>query len=437
MLFESGVGSIKLLLKKGCGLLKMEKETNNDNELNELEDNKCKKERNEKREKLYKMIMIVVLAMFVTFIVTSVSLYTFYINNPITITSVSSNNSTNIASTLQAYRKIIDKYYFGEIDEGSLLEGAIAGYVAGLKDPYTEYISKEDMQDYLDDTMGNFVGIGIYMVKNTEYDRVEVLATIKEGPAEKVGIKEGDLILTVDGVNYTAEQMTEVSKVIKGEEGTNVIVEVLRDNKTLKFDLKREKVKINRVEGEVLSNNIGYIEFTSFDESTAEDFKSKYEELEAQGIKSLIIDLRNNGGGIVDEALDIADYMVEKDTVLLYEVDKDGNETVRKAKTDPIINVPTIILTNEDTASASEILAGALKDLGKAKIVGTKSYGKGVIQQILRLTDGSGLKITIEEYQTPNRNRIHKVGIMPDVEIELEEDSEEDAQLQKAVELLK
>lgn len=418
----------------------MEKEKNKDNKLNEqskLENNEEKIVKKEKRENVYKTIMIIAIAMFITFIVTSVSLYTYYVNNPITITSVSSNNATNIASTLQSYRKIIDKYYFGEIDEESLKEGAIAGYVAGLNDPYTEYISKADMQDYLDDTMGNFVGIGIYMVKNTEHDRVEVLSTIKEGPAEKAGIKAGDLILRVDGISYTSEQMTEVSKVIKGEEGTNVNIEVLRDNQTLKFDLKRERVKINRVEGEVVSNNIGYIEFTSFDETTAEDFKAKYEELKSQGIESLIIDLRNNGGGIVDEALEIADYIVEKDSVLLYEVDKDGNETVRKATTDSIINMPIIVLTNEDTASASEILAGALKDLGKAKIVGTKSFGKGVIQQILRLTDGSGLKITIEEYQTPNRNRINKVGIIPDVEVELEEDSEEDAQLQKAVEMLK
>lgn len=407
---------------------------NDVNEENELDNEKLK---NVKREKSYKMIMIVAIAMFITFIVTSVSLYAFYVNNPTKIISESSNNTTDIASTLQSYRKIIDKYYFGEIDEASLLEGAIIGYVAGLKDPYTEYISKDEMQSYLDDTMGNFVGIGIYMTENTEHNRVEVLSTIKEGPAEKGGIKAGDLILRVDGISYTSEQMTEVSKVIKGEEGTNVTVEILRDNKTIKFDLKREKVKINRVEGEILSNKIGYIEFTSFDESTAEDFKAKFEELEAKGIKSLIIDLRDNGGGIVDEAIEIADYIVEKDSVLLYEVDKEGNETVRKAKKEPIINMPVIVLTNEDTASASEILAGALKDLGKAKIVGTKSYGKGVIQQILRLTDGSGLKITIEEYQTPNRNKINNIGIKPDIEIELEEDSEEDAQLQKAIELLR
>ena len=209
--------------------------------------------------------------------------------------------------------------------------------------------------------------------------------------------------------------------------------------------VKREKIKVNPVEGKVLDNNIGYIKFTSFDETTAEDFKKQYQELAKKNIKSLIIDLRNNGGGIVDKALEIADYIADKDSVLLYEVDKNNKETVRKAKTDPIINMPIIILTNENTASASEILAGALKDLGKAKTVGTTTYGKGVIQQILKLNDGSGLKITIEEYQTPNKNKINKVGIEPDEKVELPDSVEsiftikesEDTQLQKAIDMLK
>ena len=213
----------------------------------------------------------------------------------------------------------------------------------------------------------------------------------------------------------------------------------------VKYEITREKVKVNQVEGKVLSNNIGYIQFTSFDETTAEDFKTKYDELAKQGIQSLIIDLRNNGGGIVDQALDIADYITTKDSVLLYEVDKNNKETVRKAKKDPIINMPIIILTNENTASASEILAGALKDLGKAKTVGTKTYGKGVIQQILKLKDGSGMKVTIEEYQTPNRKKINKVGIEPDEKVELPDSVQsifnikesEDTQLQKAIEMLK
>ncbi len=399
----------------------------------------------ERKNKIYKVIMIVAIAVFITFMVTSISLYTYFVNNPISITSKSSSSSKDIAGTLQKYKEIIDKYYLGDVDEEKLKEGAIKGYIEGLGDPYTEYISADEMEDYLSDTMGNFVGIGIYMVKNTEKGKIQVLAPIKGSPAEKAGIQAGDLILTVDGVDYSADEMTIASNKIKGEEGTTVTIEVLRGTETKKYELKREKVKVNQVEGKVLSNNIGYINFTSFDETTADDFKAKFEELNKQGIKSLIIDLRNNGGGIVDQALQIADYVADKDSVLLYEVDKNNKETVKKAKTDPIINMPIIILTNENTASASEILAGALKDLGKAKTVGTTTYGKGVIQQILKLSDGSGLKVTIEEYQTPNRNKIHKIGIAPDEEVKLPDSvtnvlnvtESEDTQLQKAIEMLK
>lgn len=399
----------------------------------------------ERKNKIYKIIMIVAIAVFITFMVTSISLYTYFVNNPISITSKSSSSSKDIAGTLQRYKEIIDKYYLGDVDEEKLKEGAIKGYIEGLGDPYTEYISADEMEDYLSDTMGNFVGIGIYMVKNTEKGKIQVLAPIKGSPAEKAGIQAGDLILTVDGVDYSADEMTIASNKIKGEEGTTVTIEVLRGTETKKYELKREKVKVNQVEGKVLSNNIGYINFTSFDETTADDFKAKFEEINKQGIKSLIIDLRNNGGGIVDQALQIANYVADKDSVLLYEVDKNNKETVKKAKTDPIINMPIIILTNENTASASEILAGALKDLGKAKTVGTTTYGKGVIQQILKLSDGSGLKVTIEEYQTPNRNKIHKIGIAPDEEVKLPDSvtnvlnvtESEDTQLQKAIEMLK
>ena len=399
----------------------------------------------ERKNRIYKIIMIVAISVFLTFMVTSISLYKYFLNNPISITSKSSSSSKDIAGTLQKYKEIIDKYYLGDVDEEKLKEGAIKGYIEGLGDPYTEYISADEIEDYLSDTMGNFVGIGIYMVKNTEKGKIQVLAPIKGSPAEKAGIQAGDLILTVDGVDYSADEMTIASNKIKGEEGTTVTIEVLRGTETKKYELKREKVKVNQVEGKVLSNNIGYINFTSFDETTADDFKAKFEELNKQGIKSLIIDLRNNGGGIVDQALQIADYVADKDSVLLYEVDKNNKETVKKAKTDPIINMPIIILTNENTASASEILAGALKDLGKAKTVGTTTYGKGVIQQILKLSDGSGLKVTIEEYQTPNRSKIHKIGIAPDEEVKLPDSvtnvlnvtESEDTQLQKAIEMLK
>ena len=399
-----------------------------------------------KKFKVYKIIMLVVLVAFITFLITSIGMYQYFEGNDALSNSTiltSSNNS--IDKTLDKYRKIIDKYYLGEVDEEKLEEGAIKGYIEGLGDPYTEYISKEDMQEYMEETMGNFVGIGIYMVKDTDTNRIQVLSPIKNSPAEKAGILAGDLILSVDGTQYTADEMSVASTKIRGEEGSTVKLEIIRDNETLSFEIKRESIRVNPVEGKVIDKDIGYIEFSSFDERTADEFKTKYEELQSKGIKSLIIDLRNNGGGIVDEALKIADYILEKDSVILYEVDKNNNEKVKKSENDPIVNVPVIVLTNGNTASSSEILAGALKDLGKAKIVGTKTYGKGVIQQVMTLADGSGLKITTEKYLTPNKTEINKVGIEPDEKVELPEtvknellvEEKEDTQLQKAIEMLK
>lgn len=400
-----------------------------------------------KNRKIYKSLMLIIITIFLTFIITTVLIGTYFINNPDILGGISSftSKSSDLDSYISKYRSIIDQYYLGEIDEDKLKEGLIKGYVSGLGDPYSEYITKDEMKSYLEDTMGNFVGIGIYMVKNTEYNKIQVLSTIKGSPAEKAGVQPGDIIMNVDGVEYTADDMTVAANNIKGQEGTTVKIELLRGSETIKLELVREKVKVNQVEGKVLTDNIGYIKFTSFDESTSEDFKNEFNNLNSQGIKSLIIDLRNNGGGIVDEALDIADYIVEKDKVLLYEIDKNNNEKVNKSKNDPFITMPIVILANENTASASEILAGALKDLGRAKIVGIKTYGKGVIQQVLSLSDGSGLKLTVEEYQTPNRNKINKVGIEPDEKVELPDnvnsllgiDENNDTQLQKAIEMLK
>ena len=195
----------------------------------------------------------------------------------------------------------------------------------------------------------------------------------------------------------------------------------------------------------MLENNIGYISFTSFDKTTSEDFKHEYESLKNKGAKSLIIDIRNNGGGIVDQAKEIAGFILDKDSTVLYEIDKEGNEKEVKTQSDPIIDIPIVLLINENSASSSEILAGALKDYEKAKLVGENTYGKGVIQQLLSLPDGSGLKITSEEYLTPKKNKINETGIEPDEKIELPEDlkeslvidKEKDTQLQKAIEMLK
>ena len=399
-----------------------------------------------KSYQVYRTIMIITLTAFITFLITTIVGYHYITNGNGKLMLLGTDVADeNIETLLQTYRELIDKYYLGEVNEEDLKEGAVRGYIEGLGDPYTEYISKEEMEEYMQDTLGNYVGIGIYMTTNTKNGHIVVLATMKGSPAENAGLKPGDEIIGVDGEDCTTKNSTEVSNKIKGEEGTTVKLEILRDNQTLNFEVKRENIKVNPVEGKVVNNNIGYIKFTSFDETTAEDFKTTYEQLASQNIQSLIIDLRNNGGGLVDQAVDIADYFLEKGQVVIYEVDKNGNEQAEMSENDPIINMPVVILTNENTASASEILAGSLKDYGKATIVGTTTYGKGVIQQILSFKDGSGLKITTEEYQTPNHNKINKIGIEPDevvelpdtVENELDVPEDQDTQLQKAIEILK
>ena len=401
-----------------------------------------------KRQRIYKAIMLVVLTAFVTCILTTAFLANkFNIGNN-TLSSLIGGNSSQsdtLISSIKTIEALIEKYYLKDIDEQAVIDGAIEGYVSALGDPYTEYIPADEMEEYTENIMGNFVGIGIYMIQNVEKNVIEVLTPIKESPAEAAGILPGDIIIAVDGVEYSGEEMTTASNKIKGEEGTKVKLTILRGEETLEIEITRSKVNTNPVISEKLDNSIGYLAVSSFDEGTADEFKTKFESLKEQGITSLIIDLRNNGGGLVDEALQIADYIVPKGKELLITVDKDNKEVIEKAEQDVLIDMPIVVLVNENSASASEILAGALKDLEEATLVGTTTYGKGVIQQVLSLRNGSGLKVTVEEYYTPDRNKIDGVGIEPDETVELPETvmnplsvkPEEDTQLQKAMELLK
>lgn len=404
-----------------------------------------------KRQKIYKIIMLMILTAFVTSILTAIYIVKLDGNTQTTNNSgVSSilnvlTSDSNLTKSLKGIETIVKSKYLNEsdIDETSAIDGAIEGYINSLGDEYAEYIPADKMKEYTEGIMGNFVGIGIYMVKNTEKDLVQVLSPIRESPAEKAGIKAGDLITKVNGVSYTADQMSEMANTIKGEEGSKVTIEVLRGEQILTFEVTREKVNTNPVYSEKLENDIGYLEITSFDEGVAEDFKAKYLSLKEQGIKGLVIDLRDNGGGLVAEALKIVDYIVPKDQTALITVDKEGKEEISKTKEDAIITEPIVLLVNSSSASASEIMAGALKDLKCATIVGTKTYGKGVIQQLLTLSNGAGLKITVEEYYTPNKTKINKVGITPDYEILLETSitreptGANDTQLNKAKEILK
>lgn len=389
----------------------------------------------QKKEYVLILIICVILATLITANVTYKLL---------TAGTISISPDYELESKIANFKKIIENYYLGEVDEEELTQGALKGYIEGLGDEYSQYFTKEELEAYKADTIGNFVGIGIYMVKNEAQNAIMVLTPIEESPAAKAGIEPGDIIKTINGKIYTADEMDQAANDIKGEPGTKVSLEIERNGEIKSFEIERNSIKVYHIASEVLNNNIGYLKLNAFDDGAGEEFKTKYEELKAKNIKGLIIDLRNNGGGLVNEALEIADYMTEKDSVLLITTDKNNKEEISKAKEDKLVDVPVIVLVNQNSASASELLAGALKDNNQAKLVGVTTYGKGVIQELLTLTDGSGLKITTNEYYTPNRNKINKIGIEPDEVVELPEElknkltieKEEDLQLQKAIELL-
>ena len=409
----------------------------------------------DRKNGIYRTIMAVVLTAFVTFMITSFGMYSYLRDNQVSLST--NNNSiieeltTSSDSSLEKYlnkiRTTLNKYYLwkNDINEEDLKNSAIQGYVAGLGDEYTEYIPSDKMKDYTENIMGNFVGVGIYMVADEKSDRVLVYYPIPETPADKAGIKPGDLIISVDGIEYTAKDFKNISSFIKGKEGTKVNLVIERDGERMSFDLIREKITTNPITTKLLDNNIGYIKVPSFDEDTSKGFEEKVKELENQGAKKIIIDLRNNGGGIVDEAVNIADFLLEKGKPIISTVDNKDKKTVTYSKNDPTITIPVVVLVNENSASASEILACSLQDNERAKLVGTKTYGKGVIQTVLSLADGSGLKITTEQYYTPKEVSIHKKGIEPNEEVKLPEsvkniyavEENEDTQLQKAIEMLK
>ena len=393
----------------------------------------------ENSQKIYKIIMLVILTAVITFMITSIALYKVVGNT--NVKYVVSDGST-IGTKIEYYKNFIKNNYIYDIDEEKMLESAIKGYFAGLGDEYSEYITKEEMQDYMADATGKYVGIGVYIANNTETNQILVLMPMEGSPAEKAGIKPGDIIYKVDDIEYTGEELSQASNKLKGEEGTKVKVGILRGEEVLELEVERKTIKVNHIESQVLENNIGYIQISTFDDGCYEEFVQNYNSLKEQNIKSLIIDLRNNGGGIVQEATNIADMFVEKGKTLLITTGKGTEEEITQAKKDKEIDLPVVILVNENTASASEILTAAIKE--NVEKVGTKTYGKGVIQSIFTLKDGSGVKLTTNEYYTPQHNSINKVGITPEYIVELPEgesvytlEQKQDTQLNKAIELLK
>lgn len=356
---------------------------------------------------------------------------------------LTSYNEQGKANMLKDY---IKENYLGDIDDASLDEGQLAGIFQALGDPYSGYLTKEEFKSLEEQTSGSYGGIGV-VVSPGEDGLITVVSAIANTPGEKAGLRTGDKIVKVDGVEYGAEDMDKAVKNMKGKANTKVKLTILRRSKGkadefIDLDIKRENIKIETIETDIV-DDIGYIKISSFDEETHKDLKKGLEELEAKDVKGLVLDLRNNPGGLLDVCVDIADEFLDEGTVV-YTQTRSGDKEYEKSK-DGKTDLPMAVLVNEGSASASEILAGALQDRKRATIIGENTFGKGVVQRIKKLKDGTGFKLTESEYFTPNGNTVHDKGIKPDIELKLGEDVREigisnlknDSQLLKAIEILK
>ena len=398
---------------------------------------------NEKKYSENQIIPIVVITIIVTALVSIVItafLYYTYLNSKGAIAE-SFDSSASVEDKLNVIRTEIEKYYLNsdEIEDSELVDAALKGYVAGLGDEYTELMTAKEYEE-LEQELSEYVGIGIYVGQSLNGEAVILAPVGDESPAFKAGIKEYDVIIKVNGEDVTGLELDEVTNKIKGKEGTKVKVTVDRDGEEKEFEVERKSIKVSEIKYEMLDNNIGYIDFDSFTETAHTEFANAYKELKKQGAKKLIIDLRDNTGGYVETAEAILDMFLNKGETEYITVDNKENEVTTTAKGNKVIDIPVVLLTNEYTASASEIMAGCLKDHGLVTIVGTKTYGKGVIQSVFSILDNSAyLKITTMKYMTPNKNEINKVGIEPDKVVELDEetlDDKLDNQMEEAIKIL-
>lgn len=355
----------------------------------------------------------------------------------------SKNDVDNALSKIrEALVRVYDEY-IDEVDFDTMVEGAISGIASSTKDPYTRYISQEDFEEMLIEGTEEYVGIGVHLTYDVQKDGILILGLMPGSPAEEVGLKAGDVIYYIENTRVTIDNYLDQIDVIKGEEGTKVKLIVGRGEELKEFEVLRKKVQNNNISSEILDNNIGYIRIWAFENQIYDQFKKEYDKLMGNNIKGLIIDLRNNPGGLVDQTLKIANLLVpESDALKL--VSRYGVEKIYKTTSKDEINIPLAIVVNENSASASEILSGIVKDSNKGVIVGTKTYGKGIVQSTKQLSFGGALSITTAKYYTASGIEIHKNGIIPDIEVNLDEEHrgdmtvpyDSDLQLKKAVEYI-
>ncbi|MBX7316489.1 S41 family peptidase [Clostridium chauvoei] len=334
--------------------------------------------------------------------------------------------------------------YDGEIDDEKLLEAAIKGMTSSLKDPYTVFMNSQEYKSFMEQSEGHFVGIGAQL--GIKDGNVTIVAPLEGSPAEKAGLKTGDVILKVDDKDVQEASVEKTISMIKGEQGNPVKLTLSRSNgEPFEVTIVRDVVKMIAVKGEMLDDSIGYIQISSFDENVAEEFKNKLVELKDKGMKGVILDLRGNTGGFLGESVKVASQFIPKGKTITYTIDKYDNKIESKSIGGEADGMPLVVLIDGGSASASEVVTGALRDYGVATTVGQNSFGKGVVQQLIELKGGKGgLKVTTSKYYTPNGENIHKIGIKPDEEVEIPEDllkqpynRNNDPQFKKALEVIK
>ena len=341
-----------------------------------------------------------------------------------------------ISTKMQELQSYIDRFYLFDYDEENVESGIYKGMMAGLGDVYTNYYTPEEYASFMESSNGSYSGIGAMLSQDYNTGMITVVKVFEGSPAAEAGVQPDDILYKVKGEEVTGMDLNLVVSDLKGEEGTDVEASFMRGTDVLDRTLTRRSIEVPTVEYRLITDKIGYISISEFDDVTDDQFIAALDDLNSQGMENLIIDLRDNGGGLVDVTCDILDQLLPEG-LIVYTEDKDGNREEETSDAEHYFPGKMAVLVNGNSASASEIFAGAIKDYGVGTLIGTQTFGKGIVQSLFPLSDGSAIKVTVSRYYTPAGNNIHEVGITPDIILEKDTESEEDNQLQKAIDVLK
>lgn len=357
------------------------------------------------------------------------------VNGDVYIQSDAVTDSDGIGSEvegkLNAIDSVLESFYFGDVDDETAKDNIYKAYLSSYGDKYTMYYTADEYKALKESTNGKFYGIGAVCQLSGE-GGVLLVDVYDNGAGYQAGLRSGDRVVNVDGRDITGMELSSAVALIKGDKGTSVTLEVIRGTERLTFSAVRDAVEAKTVSYTLLDNNIGYLSISQFEEVTTKQFKAAVEDLQSQGMKGLVIDIRNNPGGLLDTVVGMLKYMLP-DGLIVYTEDKQGNRKKYKGQDNDEFNLPLAVIVNGNSASASEIFAGAIQDYGKGTIIGTQTYGKGIVQTVKPLTDGSAIKFTIAKYFTPKGQDIHGKGVTPDMVVEYDTDADVDTQLDAAI----